>query len=469
MQYIEFLNGSCTHLIPFLPFLPFSLLVSTLHNSAAFHLHARLPSCSSPPLVLPSVHPIDPVHHPFESFCCTRSIPSTIPSAVSTSTGLDLAPEATHFAPFPRRFPNTDDESAGNAEQMHVRRGLRGRRGRRTRGGTRWTGRSKNGRKGRRSKLAARRRPSSFPSTSVEERYSARGKRQQLRSTERIEETERILEGKDIEMQRATNASAGKEKSHHVVLPKEVEGAMATVSHYLDMMEASKGNGPTVEERMCEEQEKAVEDADHVEGQPPQIGEDQEDAGGDSELDAVLWEFVGEAVLLLHEIYRAKAREGNAVPPWNVFIRQVKAMVKDKKRAAKLCIDEDNYEELLDGTSPLPARDLKRVRSFPFLFKVPSQNKRNTPPRIVPCMQDWVRALSLVDEENHHAGNPLALYRSMQRKGFAVPGFELCKLWIDMCQKCRDNAKQGTENDPLYKDYSMKELVRSFRGGARTL
>lgn len=255
-------------------------------------------------------------------------------------------------------------------------------------------------------------------------------------------------------MEKPTNACAGEEGRHHVVVPEEVEKAMAMVSQYLDAMEKIEGKGPAIEGGTCEDGKQPVEDEDHVEDQPPQIGEDQEDAGEEHDLDTLLWEFVGKAVMLLHEIHQAKARERNTVPPWNLFIRQVKTMVKDKKRAAKLCIDKDVNEELVDESDPLPTRDLKRARSCPSLLKTPSRNNWMTPPRIVPCIQDKVRALSLVDEEIENARNPLTLYQSMQKKWFAVPGFELRKLWIHMRQKCKNKGKMGTESDPVYKDYS---------------
>ena len=238
---------------------------------------------------------------------------------------------------------------------------------------------------------------------------------------EQIEEENDNPNKTKLETDNATTASVRKEKRHDdVVVPEEVEKAMAMVSQYMDMMEGIEGNGPTVEKGTCMVQELLVEEEDHVMDQPPCIRKEEEDAGEERDLDAVLWEFVDEAIIRMHGIYKGKATESTSVPPWQLFLLQVKAMVKQKKRAAKLCIDEEIYEELLVGTGPSPTRGLKRVESYPFLFKVPSQNKRNTPSRVVPCMQDWIRALSLVDEENHHAGNPLTLYRSMQMKGFAL-------------------------------------------------
>lgn len=354
---------------------------------------------------------------------------------------------------------------AGNAKQKHVQRGSRGLGGRRTRGGREESHAWKEGKEGDRSwKHVVDRRP--FLPQLSKKAMAARRKRRQ-RVFEQPEEEDGSPNQTKLDTEKATTASVRKEKRHDVVVPEEVEKAMAIVSQYMDMMEGIEGNGPTVEKGTCEVQELPVEEEDHVEDPPPCTRNEEEDAGEERDLDAVLWEFVGEAIILMHGIYKGKAKERMSVPPWQLFLQQVKAMVKQKKRAAELCIDKEIYEELLLGRGPLPTRDLKRVDSFPFLFKVPSRNKRNTPPRVVPCMRDWIRALSLVDEENHHAGNPLTLYRSMQRKGFAVPGFALCQLWTEMCHKCKSNAKLSARNDPIYKEYSMKELVRSFRAGAR--
>eukprot|EP00963_Diacronema_lutheri_P013316 scaffold2631_cov373-Pavlova_lutheri.AAC.6 len=67
---------------------------------------------------------------------------------------------------------------------------------------------------------------------------------------------------------------------------------------------------------------------------------------------------------------------------------------------------------MLHGSEPLPTRDLKRVPSVEFLVNVPWQNKRHTPPRLVPRMQEWVRVLAQTDEDSLYLAYNSAKFKS---------------------------------------------------------
>jgi len=121
---------------------------------------------------------------------------------------------------------------------------------------------------------------------------------------------------------------------------------------------------------------------------------------------------------------------------------------------------------MLHGSEPLPTRDLKRVPGVDFSVKVPSQDNRHTPPRLVPFMQDWIRVLAQMDEEIDHGGNSLGLYRVMQGKGFAIRGLQLCQVWIDLCLKRMSNAKQAARFDAQYKECTTNELIHRFCAGS---
>eukprot|EP00963_Diacronema_lutheri_P005975 scaffold499_cov335-Pavlova_lutheri.AAC.8 len=179
-----------------------------------------------------------------------------------------------------------------------------------------------------------------------------------------------------------------------------------------------------------------------------------------------LLEYIGQAVELVQQLQKEQRKQKGFLGSWKPFMIHVANMVKQKKRAAKLCIPQQRYANILHGSEPLPTRDLRRVPGVDFLVKVPSQNKRHTPPRLVPSMQDWVRVLAQMDEESDHAGNSLGLYRAMQRQGFAVPGLQLCQVWIDLCPKCMSSAKQAARDDAQYKECTTKELIRRFCAGS---
>ena len=182
-----------------------------------------------------------------------------------------------------------------------------------------------------------------------------------------------------------------------------------------------------------------------------------------------LLEHVGEAIAILEEVKREENAKRAICGKYGAFTAHVADLVKQKRRAAKLCIPRRRYSRMLESLEPLPTRDLKRVNSLDYLVKVPAQNKRRTPPRLVPCMEDWVHVLARTDEDSYHASNALGLYRTMQRKGFGVPGLEICQLWVDYCEDCKRNAKESVDDDPRYKHFLTRELIDRFRAGPSSL
>ena len=70
------------------------------------------------------------------------------------------------------------------------------------------------------------------------------------------------------------------------------------------MMEGIEGSGRTLEKGTCRVQKPLVEEEDHVDDQPHCTWKEEEDAGEERDLDDVLWEFVGEAILWMHGIYK---------------------------------------------------------------------------------------------------------------------------------------------------------------------
>lgn len=182
-----------------------------------------------------------------------------------------------------------------------------------------------------------------------------------------------------------------------------------------------------------------------------------------------LFEHVGEAIAILEEVKEEENAKRAICGKWGAFTAHVADLVRQKRRAAKLCIPRGKYLRMLESSGPLPTRDLKRVKSLDYLVKVPAQNKRRTPPRLVPCVEDWVHVLAGADEDSYHASNALGLYRAMQRKGFGVPGLEICQLWVDYCEDCKRNEKESAKNDSRYKHFLTRELIDRFRGGANNL
>jgi len=182
-----------------------------------------------------------------------------------------------------------------------------------------------------------------------------------------------------------------------------------------------------------------------------------------------LLEHVGEAIAVLEELKQRQNAKRAICGKWQAFMAHVADLAKKKRRAAKLCIPRERYARILESSDPLPTQDLKRVHSLEYLVKVPAQNKRRTPPRLVPCVEDWVHVLAQTDEDSDHASNALGLYRAMQRKGFGVPGLEICQLWVDYCEVCKASAKQNAHDDPKYKHFLTRELVDRFRSGPSNL
>lgn len=182
-----------------------------------------------------------------------------------------------------------------------------------------------------------------------------------------------------------------------------------------------------------------------------------------------LLEHVGEAIAKLEELKQEQNAKRAICGKWQAFMSHVAELAKKKRRAAKLCIPREKYARILESSNPLPTQDLKRVHGLEYLVKVPAQNKRRTPPRLVPCVEDWVHVLAQTDEDSDHASNALGLYRAMQRIGFGVPGLEICQLWVDYCEVCRASAKQNAHNDPKYKHFLRRELVDRFRSGPTNL